>query len=240
MGLIPRPETRTHRSGRGQTGYWPEWVVDRCQQIRRLQEDGLTLADIAQRLGSDWAAEERAWEARQKSHLVANSARPSKQQVALLVGALQHALMEHATTQSDQMIHRSNGQYEPRDLAPQAIEMAFRGFRPILVVVESGSYVVAEFAVGITERCTDAKSDLKPRLIFPLYPVLRKVLGDVFPALQNIPRWTIDRDFRITTPEGDSRRIRILQDGQFEELPDAGSPTSTVENGGGNLIGTES
>jgi hypothetical protein len=34
---------RTHPSGRGKMGYWPNWVLDRCQRIVELQRQGHSL-----------------------------------------------------------------------------------------------------------------------------------------------------------------------------------------------------
>jgi DNA-binding transcriptional MerR regulator len=51
-GLIPKPEIRTHPSGRGKMAYWPEWVVNRCQRIKRLLATGRSLEDIEKILGA--------------------------------------------------------------------------------------------------------------------------------------------------------------------------------------------
>jgi hypothetical protein len=43
-GFIPKPEIGTHPKGRGKIAYWPDWVLEKCQRIVRLQKQGHSLS----------------------------------------------------------------------------------------------------------------------------------------------------------------------------------------------------
>src|SRR4051812_27606414 len=51
-GLIPPPEIRISPTGNGKSAYWPDWVVHRCDRIRRLIKSGRSLDEIGEMLVS--------------------------------------------------------------------------------------------------------------------------------------------------------------------------------------------
>ncbi|OPL11484.1 MAG: hypothetical protein AVO39_05240 [delta proteobacterium MLS_D] len=69
MGILPRPSVRIPEAGATGTkriGYFPRWVLDRIDEVRRLKNDGLSIEGIVDILGSaeknrgeQYAAEER-------------------------------------------------------------------------------------------------------------------------------------------------------------------------------------
>lgn len=67
-GLIPPPEVSPGPGGRGRTGRWPNWVLQRCVRIRQLVEQGWTLEKIAETLGQDWEEEERRWKRQRRTY----------------------------------------------------------------------------------------------------------------------------------------------------------------------------
>lgn len=48
QGIIPSPMVKTHPSGHGKIGYWPDWVLGKCVRIRQLQDDGIPLRQAAE------------------------------------------------------------------------------------------------------------------------------------------------------------------------------------------------
>jgi hypothetical protein len=42
-GFIPKPQIGTHPKGRGKIAFWPDWVLERCQRIVKLQKQGHSL-----------------------------------------------------------------------------------------------------------------------------------------------------------------------------------------------------
>jgi hypothetical protein len=52
-GIIPRPRIGTHPKGRGKIAYWPDWVLERCQQIVKLQRQGHSLGSAVTTIEHD-------------------------------------------------------------------------------------------------------------------------------------------------------------------------------------------
>jgi len=53
LGLIPKPAIQVHPSGRGKMAYWPDWVLDRCMKIKKLQREGFSLHSAVGKLEWD-------------------------------------------------------------------------------------------------------------------------------------------------------------------------------------------
>src|SRR5262245_54828827 len=52
-GIIPKPAVRTHPSGRGKIGDWPDSVLDRCRRIVQLRQKGHSLDNALVALGME-------------------------------------------------------------------------------------------------------------------------------------------------------------------------------------------
>jgi len=58
QGFIPPPLVRTHPSGRGKMGYWPDWVLERCIGIVRMRRQGYTVREATMLLDLEKTREE--------------------------------------------------------------------------------------------------------------------------------------------------------------------------------------
>ena len=52
-GIIPKPHIGTHPKGRGKIAYWPDSVLERCQQIVKLRRQGHSLSSAVTTIEND-------------------------------------------------------------------------------------------------------------------------------------------------------------------------------------------
>ncbi|MCC7425257.1 MAG: hypothetical protein IT428_33720 [Planctomycetaceae bacterium] len=219
FGLIPEAQVAKHPSGRGKTGYWPEWVVDRCRRVRRLQEGGMSLADIAKKLGTDWAEEERAWEERVEAESAARLT-PDPYQVEGLKAQLRRelrSLIKGSGWLFDSLIGLFSRIPEQVD---EAIQLMSQGYRPVLIVRRKGEKgdctVHPDFTLGKIASCDPAK----PMLIIPLFPIFEKVMSYTLSKSAG-SRWELSTRLLLSSQDGKEKWVEMLKDHKFEEFPPA-------------------
>ena len=166
--LIPSREVRPLTSGRGKRGYWPEWVLDRCKQIKQLREAGHSLAQIKKELGSDWEAESRAYLAKSKRKY-------RFQEVSRSISMRQCA--ESSADAIVELVRRLNKKHAvsitPEHIA-NALELAFDGINAVLVVSNTETRVTADFVVA--DYLANCRSIDGAFVVVPLFEELHSQL----------------------------------------------------------------
>ena len=166
--LIPPPEVRPLPSGRGKRGYWSEWVVDRCKQIKHLRQAGHSLAQIKKELGSDWEAESQAYLAKSKR-------RYRFEEVSRSISMRQCA--ESSSDAIVELVRRLNKKHAisigPEHIA-NALEIALDGINPVLIVNNTETRVTADFVVAdYLANCLSLHSAF---VVVPLFEELQSQL----------------------------------------------------------------
>ena len=162
LGLIPPPVRGKRSSGRGTSGKWPAWVVDRCVRIRQLRSQGRSLKDIADHLGCDWEQEAerhaRSLETKEKTQV-----EPGKFAKSMKARGRSAALQNlRDTVWKQTVIELSRGRDKRKhwadlvgaELIEAVVEFIRDGIKPVLVLDDQGLSLTADFAVSeCLHRC---------------------------------------------------------------------------------------
>lgn len=194
LGLIPKPELRTHPSGRGKLGFWPDWVLDRCLKMRDAQKQGRSLkgAVSLMALSDVERSAEKTADARVRSEKI------SRRRVKVAVAGA-----EKEYSGLDVFIAMMLSDLHPLTLAPDlrdvlvarlresqaldtTLERLEQGFNPVLVFNGSQAQITADFMVGI--QLGLQREQGRPVLVVPLLHPLRRALGRLGDSRQTAPR----------------------------------------------------
>ena len=179
-GIIPEPLVRTHPSGRGKMGYWPDWVLQRVQLIQELRQEGHSLRSAIV------AAEERRWDTIMDGvHktpdyvevLKGRRVRISEEKeadllrifVALVVQAARKVTGDPGAIRT---LAEAFGEVGVRD----TFLLLQNGFNPVMVFDGEGARVKADFLVS--HDLSASLREVTALVVVPLVPVLRKLFGD--------------------------------------------------------------
>lgn len=177
-GLIPEPLVRTHPSGRGKLGYWPDWVLKKCEDLVALRAKGHSLQSAAMELSLQ-----------RLQTLVATVAdRPSIQD------ALAKAKVElkdgRQVSGLDLALASLRGQLELSGFSREkqgTVLAAFRSegcldlsmamveskFNPVLIVDGTSVEVVAD--IMVSHRLAETAETQQPLVVIKLLPLVRKI-----------------------------------------------------------------
>jgi hypothetical protein len=194
LGLIPKPELRTHPSGRGKLGYWPDWVLDRCVKMRDAQKRGRSLKGAV----SLMALGDVERTTTQAAGASAGGGAISQRRLKVAVEGV-----EKEYSGLDVFIAMILSDLHPLTLAPdlrdvlvarlrenQALDTTLqrleRGFNPVLVFNGSQAQITADFMVGIQLGVQGEQG--RPDLVVPLLHPLRRALARLGDSRQIAPR----------------------------------------------------
>jgi hypothetical protein len=178
-GVIPAPQIGTHPSGRGKTGFYPDWVLDRCRRVLELQKQGHTLRSAVTTLETE----------RLRSLIEEIAAQPSLAEILKRKTIRRgDGLKVDLLTVAHAVILNDLGPLlDPGDLrqtllhgmaaqgaAGRALELLQAGYSPVLVTDGTGVEVVADFLVS--HWLSGQGRAAAPLLVFPLLPALRRIL----------------------------------------------------------------
>jgi len=181
-GLIPAPQIGTHPSGRGKTGFYPDWALDRCRCVVALQKQGHTLRSAVTALETE----------RLRSLIEEVAAKPSLAEIlkSKTVQRGDGLKVDLLTVAHAAILNDLGPLLDPGDLrqallrgmatqgaAGRALELLQAGYNPVLVSDGTEVEVVADFLVG--HRLGGQGTAAAPWLVFPLLPALRRI----FPKL---------------------------------------------------------
>ncbi len=194
LGLIPKPELRTHPSGRGKLGYWPDWVLDRCLKMREAQRQGRSLRGAVSLMELRDMEGAKARPATAPPGMVDVSKRTLKVKleagekelsgldffIGLILSDLKPLMLSHDV--SDLLIARLR--------ESQALDMALErvrdGFNPVLLFSGSQVQITTDFMVGA--QLAHQGEQGRPALLVPLLHPLRRVLVHLRDARDTTPR----------------------------------------------------
>jgi hypothetical protein len=186
--LIPPPSIQTHPNGRGKMSYWPAWVPHRIRDVKKRLAGGSTLEQIADELGSDWAAEEKKW-LRKKPDLKKAWARAAKW----------WSTFHFAENGTDQLYDflRSIGIERPGiserleralsndSLIEATLKVMRSGCSPVIVMTAEETRVVADFVV--TALLTEPAAQGRPMIVFPIRDLFAEAFKNTFRDLPAQP-----------------------------------------------------
>lgn len=194
LGLIPRPELRTHPSGRGKLGYWPDWVLGRCLKMREAQKRGRSLKGAV----SFMALTDVESAPEQTVGPPAGAGVISQRRLKVAVAGV-----EKEYSGLDVFIAMILSDLHPLILAPDlrdvlvarlrenqaldtTLERLEHGFNPVLVFNGSQVQITADFMVGI--QLGIQQDQRRPALVVPLLHPLRRALAKLGDSRQIAPR----------------------------------------------------
>jgi len=191
-GLLPDPEEGVHPNGRGRTGLWAEWVVERCLRIRQLVQEGLSLARISEMLGSDWEQEHQRYERQQKLgryRLGEVTARMDREASARNLAVLVHEKVvpvlaglgsdpRKALAELDNLLFRE-------ETVNRILELARDGCNPV-VVYDGGVWRISpDFLVG--QVLSRTGKDAKAMVVVPIYSEVAMASSPIIDDLPEKP-----------------------------------------------------
>ena len=185
-GLIPPPVVKTHPNGRGKMAYWPGWVLHRVHAIRRLLSDGLGRDEIAEKLGSDWEAEEKRYPRRRrtlKQGMENEKRRDAREKFAEAVSTRVYEFLKAMGVQRPGIGGRLDELFANLPLVKSAIGLTQDGFNAVAVVTGKEIYVTTDFVLG--RSLVDDQT--APLLIVPLGDVIREAFSEIEKDLPQKP-----------------------------------------------------
>lgn len=216
QNLIPPPDVRTHPDGRGKMGYWPEWVLLRCVRIRQMQKTGLTLDDIGERLGDDWAAEAKRFS--RQYHFKEVSQRMDRLAARDNLEEALRDLLPVWWMGSKSQFSQQTVTLISESVIEEALVLMGAGMNPVLILTSTGKLrLTADFAVGeILSRSRDLNC---PLLVIPIFDALWRLLR----GTMELPEKPLIRPLEkveVTGPSGQQeRRFVLLDDWSIEVEP---------------------
>jgi len=168
-GLIPPPEIRTHPSGRGKMAYWPAWVLRRIDEVRALLNDGMSLEDIADKLGADWQAEEKRLTRNRRDLRCAvenERRRDARDRFVEAIAEKIYDSLRRMGVERPGIFGKLAKSLSSRALVKRALELMQQEFTPVLVIVGDRINVTADFRIG--DICGGTETSGQPLLVVPI------------------------------------------------------------------------
>jgi DNA-binding transcriptional MerR regulator len=193
LGLIPKPELRTHPSGRGKLSYWPDWVLDRCLKMREAQKHGRSLKGAVSLMALEYVERtmEETLDARNRAESLSKrrvkvAAADGKEFsgldifIALILADLHPRMLDK--DRKDVLIAKLRDS-QALDQTLRAVE---QGFNPVLVFDGSQVHITTDFMLGI--RLGLQGDQGRPAIIVPLLHPLRRALVKIGDGRRTEPR----------------------------------------------------
>lgn len=215
-GIIPDPIVRTHPSGRGKLGYWPDWVLDHCQRIMQQKNTGMSLDQAV------IAADDENMEAVKSqfakinikktpnnNHNAEKSIRKSVEQMRqnlhlrvfqrVLAKSINRSIYHEEAAKSIALKAMENNVVE------KAVEFAKAGYNPIFIFDGKTSFVTSD--VNIAHYLSKNTSSSNALVIVPLLsligPAWKKLNPESELEIYNFP----DDSRKVLSEEGESKSM---------------------------------
>ena len=205
-GIIPRPDVRTHPSGRGKLGYWPDWVLDRCVQVTQLRAEGHSLVSAAQQL-----------ELERVSRIVeeVRSSRPLGEELEKirvcvdgdeypLSDLIRAAIIGEVATiigEGDKLRAKALEGVGERTVLNRSMGLLEAGYNPVLLLTSASVEVVADFLVSL--RLSDPATHA-PTIMVPLIRPIRDAFSAVGVDPSQMPDPVVTAARKVLCREGDA------------------------------------
>ncbi len=141
-GLIPEPSVRQVETGRGRKAFWPESVLERCVEIRRLVKAGKTLDEIKQLLpdvGTEAKKSKRKYRFSKVSEQM-DCAREHFKVQDFVVSQVRHT--------ARQFLGNTDCSTFSQQHFEKALTLSSKGFNPVFVMTTESNFVVADVEVS--------------------------------------------------------------------------------------------
>ena len=203
LGLIPKPTIQMHPSGRGKMAYWPDWVLERCMEIKKLQQEGFSLHSVFMQLELDRVTKnEKKFDdfLRGSNSFVENEKKfdnflrdynsLAEQEVNFGNGRkmslvdMFHAIILKALENlcpDKKLLPLVHSQLKEKKSLDTIMLFLNSGFNPILVFDGQTLEILPDFL--LSHRMADESPTQKPYIMVPVLPAVRKtcsILGKEF------------------------------------------------------------
>jgi hypothetical protein len=178
-GAIPQPFIGTHPSGRGKMAYWPDWVLDKCLQIRSQMKKGHTLgtavasmemSHVRKCIGS--VDKSKLGKLLEAKRLTLSDGR--KVSLAKVLGTIAASELKAFGIPVDQQRIVLS-----KILQENSMERAFRlldlGCNPILLFDGNDLEVIPDFLTP--HVLSDPSNKGRSNIVLPLFPVINRLLS---------------------------------------------------------------
>lgn len=165
-GVIPEPDIKKHPDGIGRISCWPQWVLAHCRVIKELTGKGQTLKEIAETFGSDWERVRRRYHKYRFSEV---SQRMDLQNKLMAIRDAIDDSLFHGLDGIRQRLRASILSEINRLHVQQAIELAERGYNPVLIVNSQELAVTPDFCVGLH---LSEYERVEPFVVIPLLSII--------------------------------------------------------------------
>jgi hypothetical protein len=203
-GIIPRPAIRTHPSGRGKIGYWPDAVLDRCLRLVQLRKEGHSMESAIALLGLE-RLQKRLETIEQPSfadvlarHKVQGTDGEEVDLLEVFRAAVASNLKDSVLDRDHQtsVLHQLHA--DDRRLLRTAVELVAGGYDPYLTYDATTVRIEPDFLLGHPAAFPERSA-----FLLPLRPVLRKFLA-LFGAEGVIPASLVHAAPKVWVNEGDT------------------------------------
>jgi DNA-binding transcriptional MerR regulator len=236
-GIITKPAIRTHPSGRGKIGYWPDAVLDRCLRIVQLRKEGHSLESALALLGMEriYQCLEKIEQPTLADLLAQRKVKPPEgEEVDLLevfratvASSLKDAVLDRDHHQT--ILHQLHA--DNRLLLRVAVEMVSSGYNPFLTYDGTTVRIEPDFLVGHPTAAPERSS-----FLLPLRPVFRKFLA-LFGAEGAMPEARAYPAPKVWVNEGDTVVEYVVYLGGlrgFELIRETAQTVGVTRESGGN------
>jgi hypothetical protein len=203
-GFIPKPQIGTHPKGRGKIAYWPDWVLEKCRRIVKLQKQGHGLASAVSAI-----EHERMLGVMEKVKASSSlDATLSEKKIKLAQGgeldlvSVFHFWIakEAANFTSDQSVLKQLvSAMRTAGVAARGIQYLQSGYNPICVFDGQNASVMPDFR--IVHALADQFS-ARSRLVIPLFPLLHQAFSSL--GLTPPPPPAVRAAPKVRRTEGDA------------------------------------
>jgi DNA-binding transcriptional MerR regulator len=204
QGIIPKPAIRTHPSGRGKIGYWPDAVLDRCLRLVQLRQEGHSLESAIALLGLEHLSK-RLEKIEQPTIADLLAQRKVKQPDGEEVDLLEVFRAAVASSLKDSVLDRDHHRTilhqlhaDNRRLLRDAVELLTSGYNPFLTYEGTTARIEPDFLLGHPTASPERSS-----FVLPLRPVFRRFLA-LFGAEQGMPEARVHAAPKVWVNEGDT------------------------------------
>jgi len=209
-GIIPRPAIGTHPKGKGKMGFWPDWVLERCRQIAKLQRQGHSLRSAATLIEHDrmLGIIERVKESPNLSAMLSEKKIELTRGGEIDLGSLLHLFIvkgaENVVTDITVM-KKIAAEMRTAGVAAKGVQYLQAGYNPICIFDGQNIVVVPDILVG---QMLSENAGSSSWVMIPLFAPLQKAFSSLglsapkAPAVRPAPKMrrtegdvTIEYDF---------------------------------------------
>ncbi len=194
-GLIPPPKVSPHPAGHGRIGYWPDWVLERCREIKRLTDNGVTLAEIKKGLAREpedgLSARPRRQNAKALRAIAYDNC--SERLVFMLARKVSKLLHDMGVKRPGIDRRIENDLEQDERTIKQLVELVARGYNPVLLLGKDLIAFVPDFKVSLYLAANGGRA--QPLCVLPVLDEVLEVFSKGYvvklprqPVIRPVPR----------------------------------------------------